>query len=128
MSKELLREARLTGLENDIDWIKGSLTRLEARPHVCIQEAPIAGLQTWKKITGGVASVFAALLIALCVFFITTCQQQSHAAGVNETRLDNHSERIITLERNLREMDKARQADTAKILEAIRENHQSPSL
>ena len=120
--KEIVREARLTEAETDIEWIKASLARLESRPHICVQERYIESLMTWRKIVGSILAAFALTFLGIVSTILVTCQQTGHAQGVTETRIEDHSRRISSIEKSLTEMDQARRADTLTILEAIRES------
>lgn len=120
--KAIAREAaRLGEVETDIEWIKGSLQRLEARPHVCVQDAKIASIEARHKVVTAIMAAIALAVLGAFGTILATCQSTSHAAGVNETRIENHSARILGIERSMAEAEKARQADTVRILEAIRE-------
>jgi hypothetical protein len=120
MPKAIERAVALAEVEADVEWIKQALVRIEAKPPMCVQDAKIAAMDARHRVVTGVLAAVALAVLGAFGTILATCQSTSHAAGVNETRIESHSQRILAVERSIAEMNKAREADTVRILEAIR--------
>jgi len=125
--KAVERAVQLGILEERLENIQKSIDRLEAKQHPCVQDAKIATMDTRHRVLSGILGAVALAVLGSFGLILGTCQATSHAAGVNETRIENHSARIGRLETSIAEMNKAREADTLRILEAIRSGGASAS-
>lgn len=110
----------LAVMARDIKFLTEAVAELKNRPPSCHRDGEIQVLQGRQKWLSGILAAIALVLLGSLSVVLTTCEKQSHTEGVTVTQIKANSDKIIAIEKSLTDLNKAREQDTLRIIEEIR--------